>query len=64
MTQYRIITKRFVSSDGKVIAEAKSIASASDTNNSQVNQSVAIHVDQNGAVSSKSVSISTCSKVD
>ncbi len=64
MTQQRVITKRFISSDGKVIVEAKSIASTSDVNDSQVSQSVSIHVDQNGAVSSNSVSVSTCSKVD
>lgn len=59
MAQYRVVTKRFVSSDGKVIAEAKSVANGFDTNDCQVSQSVSIHVHENGTVSSKSVSVST-----
>ncbi|RUT10005.1 hypothetical protein DSM106972_005000 [Dulcicalothrix desertica PCC 7102] len=59
MTEYRVVTKRYVSSDGKVIAEAKSVVSGSDTNDCQVSQSVSIHIHENGTVISKSVSVST-----
>jgi hypothetical protein len=64
MAQYQVVTKRFVSSNGKIIAEAKSQATTLGTNDSQVSQSVSIYIHENGTVSSKSVSINTCAKID
>ena len=59
MTPYKFLTKRIVSPDGKVIAEANSIVEASGDREGEINQSVAVQVSsRNSSISyAKSSSI-------
>jgi hypothetical protein len=60
MARYQVVIKRIVSPDGKIIAEAKSVATASGDNQSHINQSVSVHVSSgNNSCSSFSTSSST-----
>ncbi len=42
--QYRVVVKRIVSPDGKIIAEAKSVAKASGYDESEIRQSVSVNI--------------------
>lgn len=44
MEQYRVVVKRIISPDGKIVAEAKSVAKASDDGESEINQSVSVNI--------------------
>jgi hypothetical protein len=44
MASYEVAIKRIVSSDGKVIAEAKTVAVTSENGESQVNQNVSVNI--------------------
>ncbi|MBW4450457.1 MAG: hypothetical protein KME38_27420 [Spirirestis rafaelensis WJT71-NPBG6] len=60
MARYQVVIKRIVSPDGKIIAEAKSVAAASGDNQSHINQSVFVNVSSgNNSCSSFSTSSST-----
>jgi len=60
MARYQVVIKRIVSPDGKIIAEAKSVAIASGDNQSHINQSVSVHVSSgHNSCSSFSTSSST-----
>ncbi|BAY44645.1 hypothetical protein SAMD00079811_22460 [Scytonema sp. HK-05] len=60
MARYQVVIKRIVSADGKIIAEAKSVATASVDNQSHINQSVSVDVSSgNNSCSSFSTSSST-----
>lgn len=43
MSNYKVIFKRIVSPDGKVIAEAKSVVSTSDVQEGKISQSVFVN---------------------
>ena len=43
MAQYKVVIKRIVSPDGKVIAEAKSVATASSNSQSEISQTVSVN---------------------
>ncbi|MBE9051370.1 hypothetical protein IQ243_13265 [Nostocales cyanobacterium LEGE 11386] len=55
MPRYQVVVKRIVSSNGKIIAEAKSIASAYSNGKSEINQSISVTLSSD---SSSSTSIS------
>ncbi|MBW4610468.1 MAG: hypothetical protein KME22_25460 [Hassallia sp. WJT32-NPBG1] len=60
MTPYQVVIKRIVSPDGKIVAEAKSVAAASGDNQSEISQSVSVHVSSgNNSCRSFSTSSST-----
>ncbi|BAY29952.1 hypothetical protein NIES2107_17960 [Nostoc carneum NIES-2107] len=44
MTQQKVIVKRIVSPDGKVIAESKSVVSTSGNGEDEISQSVSVSV--------------------
>ncbi|HEY9767040.1 MAG TPA: hypothetical protein V6C71_00860 [Coleofasciculaceae cyanobacterium] len=56
MKRDRVVVKRVVSADGKIVAEAKSVAKASDADDSQINQSVSVNIssDNNSCTQAKS----------
>jgi len=58
MTNYRVATKWIVSPDGTVIAAAKSVAS-SNGNNTEISQSVSVHLSSGNCSSSSSSSSSS-----
>ena len=41
--RYRVVVKRIVSADGKIVSEAKSVAKVSDVNKSSAKQSVSVN---------------------
>jgi hypothetical protein len=49
--QKRVIIKRLISPDGKVIAEARSLVITSDDNGSHIQQSVTVDVSANSSFS-------------
>lgn len=51
MSSYQVAIKRIVSSDGKVIAESKSIATVSGNGESEINQSVSVNISSGGSSS-------------
>lgn len=59
MTSYRVITKRIVSPDGKVISEARSIGTSMG-NQTEISQSVSVDI-SSGSSSSYSSSSSSSS---
>lgn len=59
MTQYRVVTKRIVSPDNKLIAEAKSVVAASDDKQTEVSQSVSVTMSSDTICSISSSSSST-----
>jgi hypothetical protein len=60
MASYEVAIKRIVSPDGKVIAEAKSVAIvASEDGENQVNQSVSVNI-LTGSSSSSVVKSTSC----
>lgn len=44
MEQYRVVVKRIVSPDGKIIAEAKSVVKASGDGESKIDQNVSVNI--------------------
>jgi hypothetical protein len=58
MPSYQVVTKKIVSSDGKIIAEAKSIVTASGNGESEISQSVSVDA-SSGSISSCSVKSSS-----
>ncbi|MEG4045520.1 hypothetical protein [Microcoleus sp. Pol17_C1] len=62
MTDYKVVVKRLVSPDGKVIAEAKSVVEASGDDRGEISQSVSVKVSSNSSSSyAKSSSSSSSS---
>ncbi|MGI2901843.1 MULTISPECIES: hypothetical protein [Tolypothrichaceae] len=65
MTQHKVVVKRIVSPDGKVIAEAKSVVQTSGDDEGEISQSVSVHVSSGNSSSSyansSSTSTSSCS---
>ncbi|MUG93680.1 hypothetical protein F7734_15130 [Scytonema sp. UIC 10036] len=61
MNRYKVVIKRIVSSDGKIIAEAKNIVATSDNNQSEITQSVSVNV-SSGTSSSSCFSSSNSSQ--
>ncbi len=59
MAHYRVVIKRIVSPDGKIVAEAKSVATVSGDNQSQINQTVSVKISSGKRCSSHSTSSST-----
>ena len=61
--RYRVVVKRIVSADGKIVSEAKSIAKVSDVNKSYTKQSVSVNTafDRNSSSRVKSSSSSSSS---
>jgi len=59
--QKKVVVKRIVSPDGKVIAEAKSVVIISDNQQSHIQQSVSVEVSANSCCSrsQSSASVST-----
>jgi hypothetical protein len=51
MARHKVVIKRIVSPDGKVVAEAKSVVATSDNNESEINQTVSVNI-SSGASSS------------
>lgn len=62
MAIYKVINKRIVSPDGRVISEAKSVAKASGDDGTQVSQSVSVNVSSSSNSSNSSSSSSSSSK--
>lgn len=58
MPSYQVVIKKIVSSDGKIITEAKSIATASGDGESEISQSVSVNA-SSGSISSCSVKSSS-----
>jgi len=58
MARYQVVIKRIVSPDGRIIAEAKSIAKASGNNKSQVSQTVSINISSDNGCRGRSTSSS------
>ena len=58
MTEYRVVSKRIVSPDGKVIAQAKSVAKISGDSRTQISQSVSVNVTSSSSSSFSSSSSS------
>ncbi|VXD15035.1 hypothetical protein [Planktothrix paucivesiculata] len=44
MSNYKVVFKRIVSPDGKVIAEAKSVVSTSDDQENKISQSIFVNI--------------------
>lgn len=59
MTQNKVVIKRLVSPDCKVIAEAKSVVSKSTDGATQISQSVAVNISSNHSSSSYTKSSSS-----
>lgn len=59
MTLYQVVIKRIVSPDGKIIAEAKSIAKASGNNQNQVSQTVSVNISSDNICRGRSTSRAT-----
>ena len=60
MTHYKkVVVKRIVSPDGKVIAEVKSIVTTSDNNQTEMNQNVSVKVSASSSSSSYAKSSSS-----
>lgn len=58
MTEYRVVSKRIVSPDGQVIAEAKSVVTSGD-NQTETTQNVSVNVSSNSNSSNSSSSSSS-----
>ncbi len=60
MARYQVVIKRIVSPDGKVIAEAKSVATASGDNHSQISQTVSVNIssDKRCRIAGRATSVS------
>jgi hypothetical protein len=56
MVDYKVVIKRITSPDGKIIAEAKSIAIASGNNPTQNSQSISVNIYDGNSCSSRSTS--------
>lgn len=52
MIRRQVIIKQIISSDGKIIAEAKSTAMASGDDQSEINQSISVNISSNNSSSS------------
>ncbi|MEG4519546.1 MULTISPECIES: hypothetical protein [unclassified Microcoleus] len=52
MTDYKVVVKRIVSPDGKVIAEAKNVVEASGDDRGAISQSVSVKVSSANSSSS------------
>lgn len=62
MAHYRkVVTKRIVSADGKIIAEAKSVVEASGDGQNVTNQSVSVNISSSNSSSSSSSSSASSS---
>ncbi|WP_414586313.1 hypothetical protein [Scytonema sp. PCC 10023] len=61
MARYQVVIKRIVSPDGKIVAEAKSIATASDDSQSEIHQTVSVNISSGNSCSARSTSSSTSS---
>jgi hypothetical protein len=61
MTDYKVVVKRIVSPDGKVIAEAKSVVEASGDDRGEISQSVSVKVSSANSSSSYAKSSSSSS---
>ncbi|CAD5944076.1 hypothetical protein [Planktothrix agardhii] len=60
MSNYKVVFKRIVSPDGKVIAEAKSVVSTSEDQENKISQSVSVNISSvNGSSQAKSSSSSS-----
>lgn len=66
MNQYKVIVKRVVSPNGKIIAETKSVVAVSSDGESEMSQSVSVEVSStnNSISSSKSSSSSRVNQQD
>lgn len=64
MTRYQVVIKRIVSPDGKIIAEAKSVATVFSSNESEISQTVFVNVSsgQNSSISHSICRASACAK--
>lgn len=61
MANSKVVIKKIISPDGKVIAEAKSVAITSDGGEGTINQTVVVKISQDGNSSSSSSSSTTVS---
>ena len=61
MTDCKVVVKRIVSPDGKVIAEAKSVVEASGDDRGEISQSVSVKVSSANSSSSYAKSSSSSS---
>ncbi len=61
MTDYKVVIKRIVSRDGKIIAEAKSLATVSGDNQTEISQTVSVNISSGHSSSSCSTSSSSSS---
>ena len=61
MTQRKVVVKRIVSPDGKVIAEAKSVVQTSGDDEAEISQSVSVQVSSGNSSSSYAKSSSSSS---
>lgn len=61
MERERVVVKRIVSPDGKMIAEAKSIVRSSEGNCNQTKQSVTVNISSKGSFYSHAQSSSSSS---
>lgn len=59
MTKSKVVIQKIISPDGRVIAEAKSVASTSNEDEGTVNQTVVVRVSQDGRSCSSSSSSSS-----
>jgi hypothetical protein len=61
MTQQKVVVKRIVSRDGKVIAESKSVIETSGDDEGETSQSVSVNISSGNSSSSYARSISSTS---
>ncbi|MGI8500316.1 MAG: hypothetical protein ACR2LR_04155 [Hassallia sp.] len=58
MARYEVVIKRIVSPDSKMIAEVKSVATASGDNQGEIRQTVSVNISSSTSSSSSSSSSS------
>jgi hypothetical protein len=61
MTKYKVVTKRILSPDGKVIALAESVVQTSGDDEGEISQSVSVHISSGNSSSSYAKSSSSSS---
>jgi hypothetical protein len=59
MTLRQIVIKRIISTDGKIIAEAKSVAQVSSDSQSEISQNVSVNISSGNSSSSYAKSSSS-----